>query len=70
MPRRNLVARTRRQVFISPESAEQRARWLDLADIALHNPKPLEQKVQPGSKARQDHQQVSRDVLGAVKKIA
>jgi hypothetical protein len=70
MPPRDLVVRTRRHVFISAESSEQQTRWLNLADTALHNPKPLEQKVQPGSKAQQDHQQVSRDVRGVVKKIA
>jgi hypothetical protein len=33
-----LVAKTHKQVFTSPELLAEHARWLDLADTALHNP--------------------------------
>ena len=35
--KRTLVATTDRQVFTSAQSREQQARWLELADTALHN---------------------------------
>jgi hypothetical protein len=55
-----LVAPTDELVFSSAESPEQQARRLDLADTALHNPRPRAPEVNPENRAREEHQQVSR----------
>jgi hypothetical protein len=60
--KRTLVATTDKQVFTSAESREQQARWLELADTALQNPKSREQKMNPGSRAGEEHQQLNREI--------
>jgi hypothetical protein len=47
--KRILVATTDKQVFTSAQSPEQQARWLELADTALHNEQPRHQEMNPGT---------------------
>ena len=65
-----LVARTDKLVFSSAESPEQQARWLDLADTALHNPRPRACEVIPGNRALEEHQQVSQKIRDLLQKVA
>jgi hypothetical protein len=65
-----LVARTDKLVFSSAESPEQQARWLDLADTALHNQRPRAPEMNPGNRARQEHQQVNGEVRDVLKNVA
>src|SRR5436305_15264947 len=59
--KRTLVATTDKQVFTSAESREQQARWLELADTALHN-RQREKEMNPGTRAREQYQQVNRAI--------
>jgi hypothetical protein len=68
--RLTLVATTDKQVFTSAESPEQQARWLELADTALHNEQPREQEMNPGNRARQEHQRVNGEVRDVLKNVA
>jgi hypothetical protein len=68
--RLTLVATTDKQVFTSAESPEQQARWLALADTALHNEQPRHQEMNPGNRARQEHQQVNGEVRDVLKNVA
>jgi hypothetical protein len=68
--KRTLVVATDKQVFTSAPSPEQQARWLQLADIALHNERPRDQELNPGNRARQEHQQVNGEVRDVLKKVA
>jgi hypothetical protein len=65
-----VVAKTHKQVFSSPELPAEHARWLDLAYIALHNPKPRRPEVNPGSRAREEHQRVRHQVRDLPKRAA
>ncbi len=54
--------------FQSAESAPQRARWLQLADVALGNPihdHEEEEILHPGQKALEEHKRVNREVREA-----
>jgi hypothetical protein len=53
----------------SAESAQQRARWLMLADIALGSPKHAEPEPKhPGERALEEHKAVIRTVKEAAAK--
>jgi hypothetical protein len=54
--KRTLVATTDKQVFTPAQSRKQQARWLKLADAAVHNEQPREQEMNSGNSARQEHQ--------------
>jgi hypothetical protein len=68
--KRTLVVATDKQAFTSAESRDQQARWLQLADIALHNEQPRHQEMNPGNRARQEHQQVNGEVRDVLKNVA
>ena len=68
--KRTLVVATDKQVFTSAPSPEQQARWLQLADIALHNERPRNQELNPGYRARQEHQEVKAEVRAVLKNVA
>jgi hypothetical protein len=68
--KRFLVANTHKQVFTLPELPAEHARWLDLADTALHNPKPREPQVNPESRPREEDQKVRRRVRDLPKPAA
>jgi hypothetical protein len=68
--KRTLVATTEKQVFTSAQSREHQARWLKLADTALHNEQPPEQEMNPGNRARQEHQKVRHQVRDLLKRAA
>src|SRR3954465_10188702 len=67
--KRTLVATTDKQVFTSAESRDQQARWLQLADTALHN-RPCEKEMNPGTRAREQYQRVNREIEQTLKKVA
>jgi len=55
--------------FQSAESAQQRARWLMLADIALGNPAHDQPEPRhPGERALEEHKRVIRTVKEAAAK--
>jgi hypothetical protein len=68
--KRTLVATTDKQVFTSAQSREQQARWLALADTALHNEQQRGQEMNPGNRARQEHQRVIGEVRDVLKNVA
>jgi hypothetical protein len=68
--KRTLVLATDKQAFTSAESRDQQARWLQLADIALHNERPRNQELNPGNRARQEHQEVKAEVRAVLKNVA
>jgi hypothetical protein len=68
--KRTLVATTDKQVFTSAQSREQQARWLALADTALHNEQQRGQEMNPGNRARQEHQRVNGEVRDVLKNVA
>ena len=68
--KRILVATTDKQVFTSAQSPEQEARWLELADTALHNERPRHKQMNPGNRARQEHQEVTAEVRDVLKNVA
>ena len=69
--RLTLVVQSRKgQPIQSAESAQQRAKWLRLADIALGNPghdheEDDEGILHPGQKALEEHKRVIREVREA-----
>jgi hypothetical protein len=65
-----LVANAHKQVFTLPELSAEHARWLDLAETALHNPEPREPQVNPESRAREQNQKVRRRVRDLPKPAA
>ena len=67
--KRTLVVATNKQVFTSAESPEQQARWLELADTALHNEQPPEQEINPGNRAGEEHQQLNREIQNVFKDV-
>jgi len=65
-----LVVKTDKQVFKSAESRGQQARWLELADTALQNPQSPDQKMNPGNRAGEEHQQLNRELQNLLKHVA
>ena len=65
-----LVAKTDKQVFSSPQTREEHTRWLELADTALHNPKPQRPALAPGSSARERYQKLKYTVRDLLKRAA
>ena len=49
-------SRTPTSRYTLPELPAEHARWLDVADTALHNPEPREPRVNPESRAREQNQ--------------
>jgi hypothetical protein len=67
---RTLVAKTDKQVFSSPQTPDEHTRWLELADTALHNPKPQRPALAPGSSARESYRNLKYKVRDLLKRAA
>ena len=68
--KRILVAKTDKPVFSSPQTPDEHSRWLELADTALHNPKPQRPTLAPGSSARERYRQLKYKVRDLLKQAA
>jgi hypothetical protein len=68
--KRILVAKTDKQVFSSPQTPDEHTRWLELADTALHNPKPQRPALAPGSSARESYRKLKYKVRDLLKRVA
>ncbi len=54
---------------ISALSPDEQARLLDLADRALHNKKPDDDKLIPGDRAHAEHELLKRELKEAVERF-
>jgi hypothetical protein len=59
----------KRKLQISNLSAEEEARALKLADIALHNPAPSDPIALAGSRAKADHRRLIEEVQRQADKV-